>query len=576
MTFQGRWYQNYGLLASRSMAVTVTLLGLTSLTTTAVLAAQSQNTAQPITPSLAKSQASGLNSGAIAQVGASVIYVNPALGQDSATAGKTQATPLKTITYALQQAEPGTLIQLASGSYTAQSGEVFPLILRPGITLRGDEPNKGTTTTIIGGGSVNTLSFARQNVTIVAATDSVIRGVNVTNILSRGTGIWVESTNPTIVNCTFSNSKREGIFLAGTANPLIEGNVFLKNDGNGISITKASQGVIRGNLFQETGFGIAVGGTSTPLIEKNQILSNTDGVYINDSAQPILRNNVISNNQRDGIVITTSGKPNIGTASSNGNNIIKNNGDKAINNVGSQEVSAVGNDLDVKKIYGNVTVVAKAIDKPDPIDTGNGGTPPGGGVDPTKPSFADIKGHWAEGFIAQLAAKGVISGFEDKTFRPEEKVTRAQFAAIIMKAFNPPAKRAAVNFGDVPSSFWGFNAIQTASRGGFMAGYPGNVFQPAQPIPRVQVLVALANGLEFGQGTTSILSKYSDGSSIPSYATGFVAASTQRKVVVNYPSLTNLNPNREATRAEVAAIVYQALVNAGKAQPIPSLYIVTP
>ncbi len=542
MTFQGRWF-----LASRSLALTVGLIGITG-------------GAIEVSALPAGSLASGSTSTIeIAQVGASIIYVNAALGQDAPTSGKAEATPLKTISYALQQAEPGTTIQLASGSYTAQSGEVFPLILRPGVTLRGDEPNKGTTTTIIGGGAVNTLSFARQNITIVAATDSAIRGVNVTNILSRGTGVWIESTNPTIANCTFAASKREGIFLAGTANPLIEGNVFLKNEGNGISITKASQGVIRGNLFQETGFGLAIGGTSTPLIEKNQILSNTDGVYINDSAQPTLRGNVINNNQRDGIVVTTNGKPNIGTADSNGNNIIKSNGDKAINNSGSQEISAVGNDLDVKKIYGNVVVVAKVIDDGGP-----------------KPSFADVKGHWAEGFIAQLATKGIISGFEDGTFRPNANVTRAQFAAIINKAFTPAAKRDAIAFKDVPSSFWGFSAIQTASRGGFMSGYPGGLFQPDQQIPRVQVLVALANGLEFGEGSTAILSRYTDGSAIPSYATGFVASATQRQVVVNYPTLNALNPNREATRAEVAAIVYQSLVNAGKVQAIPSNFIVKP
>ena len=361
MTFQGHWLQNRLFLAShcsnsRRLALTVSLLSL------AVTIAGSSVSALPVTPA-----AKAMPAVTMAQVGTSVIYVNSALGQDGPTSGKTEATPLKTISYALQQAEPGTIIQLASGSYTAQGGEVFPLILRPGVTLRGDEPNKGTTTTIIGGGSVNTLSFARQNITIVAATDSAIRGVNVTNILSRGTGIWIESTNPTIANCTFTNSKREGIFLAGTANPLIEGNVFLKNEGNGISVTKASQGVIRGNLMQETGFGISIGGTSTPLIEKNQILSNTDGIYINDSAQPILRGNVISNNQRDGIVITTNGNPNVGTTQSNGDNIIKDNGEKAINNVGSQTVSAIGNDLDVKKIAGAVTVTAKVVTGPDVI-----------------------------------------------------------------------------------------------------------------------------------------------------------------------------------------------------------------
>ena len=551
MAFQGHWLQNRLFLVFRSLAFTVSLLSLG-------MTIGGSASALPVAPSTKATSAVQM-----AQVGISVVYVNSALGQDGPTSGKTEATPLKTISYALQQAEPGTTIQLASGSYTAQGGEVFPLILRPGVTLRGDEPNKGTTTTIIGGGSVNTLSFARQNITIVAATDSAIRGVNVTNVLSRGTGIWIESTNPTIANCTFTNSKREGVFLAGTANPLIEGNVFLKNEGNGISITKSSQGVIRGNLMQETGFGISIGGTSTPLIERNQILSNTDGVYINDSAQPVLRGNVISNNLRDGIVITTNGNPNVGTLQSNGDNIIKNNGEKAINNVGSQTVSAIGNDLDVKKIAGAVTVTAKVVGGPDVII-------PGG----VTPAFADIKGNWAEGFITQLAAKGIISGFEDNTFRPEAKVTRAQFAAIIAKAFTPPAKRAAVNFSDVPTSFWGFGAIQTASRGGFMAGYPGGLFQPSQQIPRVQVLVAIANGLEFGEGDTAVLSRYTDGSAIPSWATGFVAASTGRQVVVNYPTLNLLNPNREATRAEVAAIVYQAMVNAGKVTAIPSIYIV--
>jgi hypothetical protein len=44
--------------------------------------------------------------------------------------------------------------------------------------------------------------------------------------------------------------------------------------------------------------------------------------------------------------------------------------------------------------------------------------------------------------------------------------------------------------------------------------------------------------------------------------------------VVNYPNVGQLNPEREATRAEVAAFIYQALVNAGKAQAISSPYIV--
>jgi hypothetical protein len=117
LTFQGRWF-----LASRGLALTVGLIGITG-------------GAIEVSALPAGSLSTGSNSTIdIAQVGASVIYVNAALGQDAPTSGKTEATPLKTISYALQQAEPGTTIQLSSGSYTAQSGEVFPLILRPGVT----------------------------------------------------------------------------------------------------------------------------------------------------------------------------------------------------------------------------------------------------------------------------------------------------------------------------------------------------------------------------------------------------------------------------------------------------------
>jgi hypothetical protein len=149
-----------------------------------------------------------------------------------------------------------------------------------------------------------------------------------------------------------------------------------------------------------------------------------------------------------------------------------------------------------------------------------------------------------------------------------------QFAAIIDKAFAPPSKQNATRFKDINSSFWGYSAIQSAARGGFMRGYPSGDFRPNQAIPRVEVLVALSNGLHFNAGSTSVLSQYRDGAQIPSWATTAVAAATQRKIVVNYPELVQLNPTRKATRAEVAAFVYQAMVNAGKADAIASPYIV--
>jgi hypothetical protein len=100
-------------------------------------------------------------------------------------------------------------------------------------------------------------------------------------------------------------------------------------------------------------------------------------------------------------------------------------------------------------------------------------------------------------------------------------------------------------------------------------------FNHSKEIPRVQVLVSLANGLKLSSDNQGALSIYSDASQIPGYATGSVAAATQRQLVVNYPTPSQLNPNRPATRAEVAAFVYQALVNAGRAEAISSPYLVS-
>ena len=193
-------------------------------------------------------------------------------------------------------------------------------------------------------------------------------------------------------------------------------------------------------------------------------------------------------------------------------------------------------------------------------------------------SFPDVpSSYWAAPFIQQLTARGIIEGFaEDGTFRPEEPVTRAQFAAMVRRAFNRPPIRNPIQFVDVPADFWGKSAIDEAYTTGFMAGYPGNVFRPNENIPRAQVLVSLTSGLSFAntRPVDQILLVFNDAGAIPGYARTGVAAATERQMVVNYPDLRTLNPNRVATRAEVAAFIYQALVSTNQAAMIQSPYIV--
>ena len=197
----------------------------------------------------------------------------------------------------------------------------------------------------------------------------------------------------------------------------------------------------------------------------------------------------------------------------------------------------------------------------------------------TPVKFTDIPENlWARPYIEVLAAQQIVSGFPNGTFNPGGSITRAEFDALLQKAFEQQPKLTAPTYKDVARNFWALPAIQESVETGFLRGYPGNVFQPNQPITRIQAIVALANGLGLSSNNTSqdILKTYQDANLIPNYATVPVSAATQAELVVNYPNPNVLNPNRNISRAEVAALVYQALVQSGKVEPIVSQYVVKP
>ncbi|MGB3789120.1 MAG: S-layer homology domain-containing protein [Phormidesmis sp.] len=197
-------------------------------------------------------------------------------------------------------------------------------------------------------------------------------------------------------------------------------------------------------------------------------------------------------------------------------------------------------------------------------------------TDTAKPNFADLsERHWASDYINALIQKGWLSGFRDGTFRPDEPMTRAQFAVLLVGAFDPPPKRPAVSFRDVPSSFWGADVIQQAYRAEFISGFPDLTFDPNFPLTKLQALLALVSGLNLQ--TTSppdlaSLEVYDDQNDIPRYARESIASATQLALVFNHPIVTELRPNRTATRAEASAMVYQALVLGDRMPAIASRY----
>ena len=190
--------------------------------------------------------------------------------------------------------------------------------------------------------------------------------------------------------------------------------------------------------------------------------------------------------------------------------------------------------------------------------------------------FSDLGiNFWASPFIQALVERNVITGFPDGTFRPNQPVKRAEFATMLQKAFNqnPVRQLNPGGFADVPTNYWASSAIREAYETGFMSGYPGNLFEPNQEILKVQAIVALTNGLGLIREDASndiLATYYSDAFSIPNYATNSVFAATKANMVVNYPDVGVLNPVGILTRAETAALIYQALVTQGQIQPLAS------
>ncbi|MFM7601714.1 MAG: DUF1565 domain-containing protein [Pseudanabaena sp.] len=319
-------------------------------------------------PALSITQAQTWKTSQLPQT-ASLIYVAPRANPNG---NGSPNNPYPSIAAALAtKPVAGTVIQLQEGLYSTDTGESFPIILPVGVTLRGAPTARGLNTVIRGGGRFISTSFASQNIAILADNDVRIEGVTVTNPNTRGTAVWVESGKRVMIaNNTFINSNREGLFLTGTADAIVSDNVFKRNGANGLSAVGSSTGEIRDNTFENTGFGLAIGQNSRVNVSNNNILNNTDGIIVSNLSAPTLRNNLISDNKRDGIVILKDRKgyptPDLGTSISLGKNTFRNNLGRDINNNSGVTQVAVGYQLDPKKISGNIAFVGESPTPPAP------------------------------------------------------------------------------------------------------------------------------------------------------------------------------------------------------------------
>ena len=183
-------------------------------------------------------------------------------------------------------------------------------------------------------------------------------------------------------------------------------------------------------------------------------------------------------------------------------------------------------------------------------------------------AFTDVPNDfWAKTQIVALSNRGVITGFSDGTFKPDQPINRAEFAGIVQKAFDQQKTKPVMKFTDIKDGFWATSAIDEATQTGFMTGYPGGAFKPEQAIPRLEMLSAIATGMQLAPKGDPIqaLSRYSDAKELPKWAVSKVSSAIESGIMI--PNSTTLEPTKTATRADAAMFIYQALVKDGKIKP---------
>jgi hypothetical protein len=181
-------------------------------------------------------------------------------------------------------------------------------------------------------------------------------------------------------------------------------------------------------------------------------------------------------------------------------------------------------------------------------------------------TFSDVANHWSAQAINEMSARMIVKGTGDGQYRPSQMITRAEFAAVLVRGLGLPRTTGDTSFSDVTARDWYSDAVQTAASNQLIAGYEDGTFRPNDTITREQAMVIIARamtltGLEATLPSIAVdetLLPYTDADSASAWALNGIARNLQAGVVYG-KSHDTLAPLESVTRAEVAVIIRRLL-----------------
>ena len=169
-------------------------------------------------------------------------------------------------------------------------------------------------------------------------------------------------------------------------------------------------------------------------------------------------------------------------------------------------------------------------------------------------NLTDIKSHWAEKNIKQMVASGSVGGYPDGSFKPNDTITRAEFATMLVKAFKLENEGGKI-FADT-ANHWAKNYIARATGSGIVSGYDADTFGPNNLITREQMAVMIAKAAKLTNAVEG--NAFADGTQIADWAREAVVKANGNGIISGYPDNT-FRPRATATRAEAITVIVNAL-----------------
>jgi Zn-dependent metalloprotease len=182
-------------------------------------------------------------------------------------------------------------------------------------------------------------------------------------------------------------------------------------------------------------------------------------------------------------------------------------------------------------------------------------------------TFSDIRDHWAKADIELLASRKIIQGVSEQSFIPEKQITRAEFAAILVRALGLPMTEGASRFQDVQSTDWFFTTVNTAARAGLVSGISKGEFNPGGTITRQEMAVMIGRATRYAGSSQAadetIPTKFnpdsfSDWGSISAWASSDITKLIDSGIL-NGVTADTFEPLSPVTRAQAATVLKRML-----------------